>query len=359
MKTQVKALIFLGILAANVGFCQVGVDNPTPDPFSILDLKASNKGILIPRMTTAQRFSLRSSCNPSCPTGLLVYDTDKKSFFFMDANNWYLMTPFTSPDINSGSSEVVNTDNLLVSDVGIGTTPAVGYKLDVNGNTQVRGNALVQNDITVQTGNIAVSTGTISANSSIVSNNGNISAPLGNVVASGFSSNITATNVAGPVPKGGIIMWSGSIASIPTGWALCDGANGTPDLRERFVVGAAVVDNLAVNGLPYSVFQNGGEATHALTTAELPAHNHSVSIGSGGAHSHLIYADNGGGGVFSSVHTKNIQAPGDCSNCIMNHEGWTEPAGSHSHTVSESTIGSDTPFDNRPPYYALAFIMKL
>jgi len=72
----------------------------------------------------------------------------------------------------------------------------------------------------------------------------------------------------GSVPRGVIVMWSGSIATIPSGWALCDGANGTPDLRDRFVVGA---------GSSYSVGATGGENIHTLTVAEMPSHNHTYT----------------------------------------------------------------------------------
>ena len=61
-----------------------------------------------------------------------------------------------------------------------------------------------------------------------------------------------------PVPTGGIIMWSGSIGSIPSGYVICDGTNGTPDLRDRFVVGA---------GTSYSVGNNGGFASSGVVTS--------------------------------------------------------------------------------------------
>ena len=86
------------------------------------------------------------------------------------------------------------------------------------------------------------------------------------------------------LPSGIIVMWSGSSTDIPTGWLLCDGSNGTPDLRDRFIVGA---------GSTYSPKATGGEATHKLTIAEMPSHNHNLSLSgltasSAGGHIHSV-----------------------------------------------------------------------
>lgn len=129
-----------------------------------------------------------------------------------------------------------------------------------------------------------------------------------------------------------ITMWSGAINNIPTGWALCDGNNGTPNLTDRFVVGA---------GSTYTVGAVGGEATHTLTTAELPSHDHSFyawsSSGSGGTHDYLKANVSSGGQVGKE-------------------------RGAVSRTTSTEMVGSTgsgVAHENRPPYYALAYIMKL
>jgi hypothetical protein len=147
---------------------------------------------------------------------------------------------------------------------------------------------------------------------------------------------------AAAFPVGGIILWSGSLASIPSGWALCNGSNGTPDLRNRFVVGA---------GSTYAVAATGGSAdaivvshTHTITatTNSVGAHTHSTPTNSvtgpgnnGGGR--FVNGDNGGGNVS------------------------TTSAGAHTHTItaSASTTGSSGTNANLPPYYALAYIMKL
>jgi hypothetical protein len=131
-------------------------------------------------------------------------------------------------------------------------------------------------------------------------------------------------------PSGGIIIWSGSSASIPSGWLLCDGTNSTPDLRNRFVVGA---------GSTYAVNATGGSAnaivvshTHTATVTD-PGHNHSgfaaTLAGEEGAASRV----DGSGGQTTNTKTTGI-------------------------TVTNSTTGSSGTNANLPPYFALCYIMK-
>jgi len=82
---------------------------------------------------------------------------------------------------------------------------------------------------------------------------------------------LNAIAATGGIPSGGIIMWSGAVSAIPAGWVLCNGSNSSPDLRNRFVVGA---------GSSYAVNATGGTDSVSLSTANIPAHSHSFS-GSG------------------------------------------------------------------------------
>lgn len=146
------------------------------------------------------------------------------------------------------------------------------------------------------------------------------------------------------VPKGAILMWSGSITTIPSGWALCNGINGTPDLRDRFIVGA---------GRAYSIGATGGEKEVKLTEAQMPKHKHgsgNLNTNSAGSHGHS----------FEIGYSTSRDEGGSLNSNISGTRN-TSTAGLHTHSISGDTsyAGSDQPHENRPPYFALAFIMKL
>ena len=156
------------------------------------------------------------------------------------------------------------------------------------------------------------------------------------------------------IPSGLIAIWKGASNLIGSnasggtgsGWVLCDGSNGTPDLRDRFVVGA---------GSGYSVGSTGGATSVTLSTANLPSHTHgagSYSAASAGGHTHTFDAH------FSSTSLDNDE--GNATIYPNLSQRSTDSAGSHTHSVSGTSgaTGSGNSFDNRPPYYALCYIMK-
>jgi len=169
------------------------------------------------------------------------------------------------------------------------------------------------------------------------------------------SNGTTWTSAAAPTSfvAGMIIMWSGTIATIPSGWLLCNGSSGTPDLRDKFIIGAnADSGGAAKTNITGTPTQTGGTKdaivvshTHTATsTVTDPQHNHTPqTLGSAQAGS-----DNGG-------------APVDASTGYGT--GRTSSVTSSSSTgitvaTSISTAGSSGTDQNLPPYYALAFIMK-
>jgi microcystin-dependent protein len=149
------------------------------------------------------------------------------------------------------------------------------------------------------------------------------------------------------IPAGLITMWSGSIGSIPSGWNLCDGSNGTPNLTDRFIVGA---------GSAYAVNQTGGATSVTLTTNNLPAHTHTAtSVVTDAGHTHAVTPSNnlvvnvsGGGGSYLGSGANSASA------VTVN----TATTGITVATTNAST-GSGTSFSITPYYYALAYIMKL
>ena len=148
----------------------------------------------------------------------------------------------------------------------------------------------------------------------------------------------TAPTPPTPIPSGGIILWSGSIGSIPAGWVLCNGSNGTPDLRNRFVVGA---------GSTYAVDATGGSAdaivvshTHTATSVVTdPQHLHGITTVADNSGSTTGIVRTSIGGSISTINT------------ASNSTGITVAT----TNASAGTSGTNA---NLPPYYALCYIMK-
>jgi microcystin-dependent protein len=148
----------------------------------------------------------------------------------------------------------------------------------------------------------------------------------------GVAGNLTCSGSIGFLPRGCIIMFSGS--SAPAGWAICDGQDGRPDLRGRFVLGSGSGGGLTKR----DIHTNGGEEAVTLTKAQMPRHNHGN--------------DNAPKGFISA----NAAVGGDQSGGL--HGGGvyhTSTAKRHHHQFE----GGDQPHTNMPPYYVLLYIMKL
>lgn len=155
------------------------------------------------------------------------------------------------------------------------------------------------------------------------------------------------------LPRGIITMWAGAADNVPSGWHLCDGSDDTPDLRNMFIVGA---------GSSYSPGNTGGSQNmspavtvnpaatgiqiqgHALTIYEIPSHTHTLR---GAVH---VFDSGGKNGVTMDKYDKDFTTHATGGNQAHTH-GVTD--NSHAHTAQVVS------FDNRPPYYALAYIMKL
>ena len=149
------------------------------------------------------------------------------------------------------------------------------------------------------------------------------------------------------LPKGTIVAFTGIFA--PDGWALCNGQNGTPDLRGRFIYG------YGGSSLSKTLNGTGGSETHKLTEVEMPSHTHTIN--NAGNHNHRYNRQNtntfrycvGGDG---SCRNKNfLSYPGG------NTANTSNSTGIHTHTMNST--GGNGAHNNMPPYHVLSYIMKL
>lgn len=205
---------------------------------------------------------------------------------------------------NGGLSIFTNNENVTpkvkidyLGNLAINSDPDTNYKLKVNGKANITG------DVVVDSPNKFVGNGTI--------------------------------------PVGGIIMWSGSIATIPSGWALCNGSNGTPDLRNRFIVGA---------GSEYNPGNTGGNKDLILDPSHVPYHTHTINDP---GHFHFVAEVKGSDQGASNTDGGDVEYQRGTSPRIR-----TETAKTGITINPAGTQSNPNPLDNRPPYYALAFIMR-
>jgi len=222
-------------------------------------------------------------------------------------------------------------------------------------------------DIFEAKGDLAVGTGEAALDNLGVGDNGEVL-----VADSGEATGLNWSK--GKVELGMIIIWSGAVGSIPTGWQICDGTNGTPDLRNRFVVGA---------GDSYAVDATGGAATmdlrhrHDICNTNTKTHRHAVSgtFGStGSAHGHdvsssptssapteVIRSGVPGPTSTSDQHTHTIEETVDDDHGQHTHSVNinTEYGGSHTHTFGYSNYALSSTQSRMPKYYALCFIQRV
>jgi len=240
----------------------------------------------------------------------------------------------SSPIQTNGGNIVmaINTDtinenegfNIIKSFAGNYNNSEVIFSAQANGKVGVNTNFPSDIGLTVA-GNISGS-GTLQVETIATGTANNTSA----LVAT--STGLVQKIAAAPVPVGGIIMWSGAIGSIPDGWSLCDGSGTTPDLTDKFVVGA---------GSAYAVDAEGGSKdavavshTHNATVVD-PGHTHTYRG------NNIVVGDSSEGNNHLD-YNNNLADTGNSQTGI---------------SVNISTSGVSGTNKNLPPYYALAFIM--
>lgn len=315
-----KIVLLICLVSGYAGLnAQVGVNTATPHASAAMDIQSppggsDNRGVLLPRMTTTERLGIVSPAY-----SLTVFDTDKKAFFYFDGWYWIPLVPAERP--HSDYPPLVD---------GLGNP--IDFTPKISGN------------IELDTGNVIADT--IRARDYLRVD--------GNIKVTGYAVNAL-------VPTGGIIMWSGNPAAIPAGWALCDGTAGRPDLRGRFVVGYdpgslplpinAPADGVTEN---YARIKNtGGETGHLLTSAEsgLAPHTHNIND-PGHSHSMASY-------IMSGDGYANGNDNGDGALQGNSGASGTYSSGTGISIVAVGPQDATVVHENRPPYYVLAYIIKL
>jgi len=161
----------------------------------------------------------------------------------------------------------------------------------------------------------------------------------------------TKTYVDTSIPVGGIIMWSGSNSSLPTNWKFCDGANGTPDLRGRFVM----CMNRQLNGQSSSM----GPLNYWADINTTGGSPDAVVV----SHKHTVSEDLNGGTIVTGLLNQGGVVNGNFNR--MATSGETNPpydvqtAFNHTHSVTVNTEGVSGIMKNIPQHYVLAYIMRV
>ncbi|MCK5846428.1 MAG: hypothetical protein KAG84_03245 [Bacteroidales bacterium] len=372
MKIYLLVLCFIFTMASSLT-AQVSIDNPIPDSTSVLDLKSMSKGFLIPRMTSTERNNILSPAN-----SLMVFDTDIKKFLYWSSSSsqWVILNPWYAEE--NGIIHYGATNN----DFKVNIAPSGGHSIfrvsstynGVDGDSNTFQTAFTFTDHLVSTSGMVFNAKlsgynfylmrALYNNSPVMTlrQNGNLGLgytdPTEKLEVNGeikVSGDVTAAkfNGNGIAPVGSIVMWSGSTSNIPSGWTLCDGANGTPNLVDRFVVGA---------GGSYAVNNTGGAASIALSVDEMPSHGHSGTTNNPGDHSHKVVRNqsdnNGSNSIAWYSDDGNYEEYDLFSHSSTANWGKTNEQSAHSHSLNINGAGSGQSHENRPAFYALAFIIR-
>jgi microcystin-dependent protein len=319
----------------------VGIDVANPDPSAVLDLDDSGnqRGLLVPRMNATERLAIASPAD-----GLFVYDSDQKMFYHYDAGlaKWQGVNPFSYRKGDTPADEdhfvIAFTDFPSTKSFVIGEVASPTARLEVDEDIKGAGDLSVT-DISAAT----------------ITSTGNISVGAAGVLQG-----------KGTVPLGGIVIWSGNASTVPPGWALCNGETTagfkTPDLSARFIVGFddAGVPNaytqpgdLSTNGTTEG--NVGGNESIVLTINQMPAHSHTATASSDGSHNHSV----GTRGYLTDIDGAGADYADGADGSFDDTGVSTQSSGGHSHSITVQNAGGGQAHENRPPYYVLAFIMRV
>lgn len=349
----------IAIILSGSSIAQVGIGNPTPESTSILDLtNPSNKGLILPQASSFVSMS-----------------ESEKMMYFFEGNLYFRRTDgynSISPWKFKYNGDISNHIYFnLNGNIGIGLTditqsPEAPLQIETDMPVSLTENG------TLLLGKSS-STNLVFNSKQIQSRNAGSAAPL---TINEDGGDITVGSEATPVnfkvsnknkgeyrptnstydlmPKGAIVMWSGTSLDIPLGWAICDGGKYptsintndsiiSPDLSGRFIV--TVGDNGTSN---YDPGDTGGLDAVLITTELMPNHQHnSKDLGHSHSYSYQSYSKDkkGRSGVGRNIS-----------------EGYTSVSGSTSSAVvslAQNPVGGNLEHENRPSFYALVYIIKL
>ena len=154
-----------------------------------------------------------------------------------------------------------------------------------------------------------------------------------------------------------IVAFNGTL--IPSGWHICDGTNNTPDLRGRFILSSGVGKELSIR----NINDIGGSETHTLSIDEIPGHIHSGTTSSNGSHIHTTNANGINMGMNIKDSNKgilsNLNGNTEENNINLSDTITLNSSGLHTHTFTTNITGGNNNHNNMPPFYVLAYIMRL
>jgi len=337
------SILILLILISPLSFAQIGINTNTPDSSAILDIKSNKKGIIIPTLTTANRYSMDNN-QPATglADGLLVFDTDDKRFYLWNndiskwvvLNNWNKFYSSTSATDDHITIELENTSNVGIDTINPNAQLTVNGNMSVGSNT----NAAPTNGLYVE-GRVLINYSGTNTDKLVINGNTHIEDTC-------FAEKFKGIGIS---PIGTVIQYYGNASSTlfddygkgkdntkMAGWAICNGNYNTPDLRGRFVVGA---------GYHYSLSDKGGRNKVKLITNEIPTSYD-------GKHSH----------TFKYVKHEHYKDGDESYQVVIKgsgsgmHTGWD---GAHNHIATVNNVGGSQAHENRPKFYALYYIMRI
>lgn len=352
MRHNISKVLVISILVIGSHgiLAQVGIGNPTPNASSILDLKnTNNKFLLLPAPTVTPSSIANFSTKPE---DLLLYYSDKLYFktssgiksitpwiFGGTATNGVYTSSGTMPVRISVQPSASSPAKLQIADAAGEVTQTSSNSSLMLGSASTGTHMMLDGDeLLVKTSAIRAGTLELQEDGGSVSIRSASAGETTTVLSVGTSIDATGTgklkeNGNALVPAGTIVIWFGAAA----GWAICDGTNGKPDLRGRFVVGADGTHPLNTIG---------GQASVTLSVAQMPAHSHNTTHGhsiNGPGHTHGISLGDSGNSCTLDDDTGRYEcAPQSDSNTtgikVNDFAGNSGPVDSHSPMKTDRHI---------------------